>query len=123
MRPAPVHASNKEAAKRMPVEFLKAKILMTETGFPVDITIAQDAYGDACRPAPEPGWFWVPATPQAAYDIRRRGLKAIGTLTTTFIPRQEPVVLDHTHRAGDVPAIGTQAHTELMLAETRARGE
>lgn len=101
------------------VEFVKGQILMTETGYPAHHKIAQDAYGDSCRPAPEEGWFWIPATPKAAADIRRRGLKAIGTVTTTFIPRQQPVVLDPDSRPEDIPAIGTQEHVELMLEETR----
>ena len=101
------------------VEFLKGQILMTETGYPAHHTIARDAYGDSCRPAPEEGWFWIPATPRAAADIRRRGLKAVGSLTTTFIPQQEPVVLDPNFGPEDVPVMGTQAHTELMLEETR----
>lgn len=108
------------AAKEIPVEFVKAQITMTETGYPVHISIAQDAYGDSCRPAPEPGWFWVACTPQAAKDIRRRGLRAVGTVSTTFIPVQEPVVL-HPTRPEWVPAVGSQEHTALMLEETRER--
>jgi hypothetical protein len=104
------------AAKEIPVEFVKAQITMTETGYPVHISIAQDAYGDACRPAPEEGWFWVPCTVQAAKDIRRRGLRAVGTITTTFIPAQEPVVLRPT-QPEQVPVSGSQEHTELMLEE------
>lgn len=103
------------------VEFLKGQILMTETGYPAHPKVARDAYGDSCRPAPEEGWFWIPATPLAASRIRHRGLKAVGTLTTTFIPRQEPVVLDPNFGPQDVPAIGTRAHTELMLAEKEER--
>jgi hypothetical protein len=102
------------------VEFVKGKILMTETGYPVHISIAQDAYGQACVPAQEDGWFWIPATPTAAADIRRRGLRAVGKLTTTFIPVQEPVKLYDTDPAV-VPAIGSQEHVELMLTEKRDR--
>ena len=99
------------------VEFVKGQILMTETGYPVHPSVAQDAYGQSCRPAPEEGWFWIPATPKAAEGIRRRGLKAVGTLTTTFIPRQQPVVLDPNFGPEHVPVAGSQEHIDLMLSE------
>lgn len=102
------------------MEFVKAQITMTETGFPAHISIAQDAYGETCRPAPEEGWFWVACTPKAAEGIRRRGLKAVGTLTTTFIPVQEPVKLFDTDPAY-VPTVGSQTHADAMLKETRER--
>jgi hypothetical protein len=99
-------------------EPLKARILMTETGYPAHISIVRDAYKDA-QPAPEDGWFWVFATPRAAADIRRRGLHAVGTLTTTFIPQQEaPKIYDLGPEW--VPVVGSQEHTELMIAETHA---
>ena len=55
-----------------------------------------------------------------ASGIRRRGLHAVGTLTTSFCPVQDaPVIYDTDPSV--VPVIGTQAHTELMLEETRER--
>ena len=104
------------------VEFVKAQVLMTETGYPAHISVVQDAYGPACQPAPEEGWFWVPATPKAAADIRRRGLKAVGSVSTTFIPAQEPVKLYDTDPAW-VPAVGSQEHTDLMLSERSNDGD
>lgn len=112
---------HKKADDQGRVEFLKALILMTETGYPVTPSVARDAYGVCCRAALEDGWFWIPCAEQAAKDIRRRGLRAVGTLTTTFIPRQMPVELDVSCTPEEIPIVGTQAHAELMLEETRAR--
>ena len=72
-------------------------------------------------PAPEPGWFWIPATPAAARDIRRRGHHAVGTLTTTFIPPQFGGVTVKEIGPDDVPRVGSLAWSEKMIAETRER--
>jgi hypothetical protein len=104
-----------------PVEILRAQVLMTETGYPAPLELVEGAYGKRVHPAPEPGWFWIGATPEAAERIRRRGLHAVGTLTTSFIPPQTAGEIDRTVTRESVPIVGTQAHTDLMLAETRER--
>lgn len=100
-------------------EPIKVRVLMTETGYPAGDDVVRSCYKDA-KPAPEDGWWWIFATPQAAADIRRRGLHAVGTLTTSFMPVQDAPVIYDTDPAW-VPVVGTQAHVELMLEETRER--
>lgn len=99
------------------VEMLKAQVLMTETGYPADLVLVEDCYGKAFQ-APEPGWFWIGATPKAAADIRQRGLHAVGTVTTTFVPVQDPPKVYDTDKSF-VPIVGTQAHADLMLKEKK----
>lgn len=100
-----------------PCEPLRAQVLMTKTGYPAHISVVRDAYGGA-MPDPEDGWFWIFATPRSAANIRRRGLRAVGTVTTTFIPPQVGVEIDTRVDPASIPAVGTQPHTEAMLAET-----
>jgi len=102
------------------VEPIKIQVLMTETGYPADLGIVRDCYGGA-QPAPEPGWFWIFATPASASDMRRRGLHRIGTLTTSFAPPQTAIVIDKTVERESIPVPGTREFTDLMLAETRVR--
>jgi hypothetical protein len=101
-------------------EPIKIRVLMTATGYPAHLDIVKDAYGKGSHAAAEDGWFWIFATVQAAADIRRRGLHAVGTVTTSFAPVQEAPVIYDTDPAW-VPVVGTQAHTDLMLEETRER--
>jgi hypothetical protein len=72
-------------------------------------------------PASEPGWFWIPATPAAARAIRRRGLHARGSATTTFIPPQFGGFILKEVGPEDVPLMGSLAWSELMIRETRER--
>lgn len=102
------------------VEMLKAQVLLTAHGTPADLDLVEDCYGKAF-PAPEPGWFWIGATPNSAADIRRRGLRTRGTVTSTFIPPQEPPPSIPYVDPATVPLVGTQAHTYLMLEEKEAR--
>lgn len=104
-----------------PVEVLKAQVLMTDTGYPAPLSIVRDAYGSA-MPAPEPGWFWIFATPRSAADTRARGLHARGTLTITFIPPQTrgPEVDERVTR-DDVPAIGSSEFLEVIQLTTEER--
>jgi hypothetical protein len=97
------------------VEPLKARVTMTETGWPAHISLVADAYGTA-EPA-EPGWFWIFASHRSAADIRRRGLHAVGTVTTTFIPPQTIGEVDQSVSDQDIPVVGTQEHTDAMIAE------
>lgn len=106
------------------VEMLKARVTMTETGFPADFEDPDvREYLKGAHPAPEQGWFWIGATPASAADIRRRGSRAIGTLVTTYFPPQSAVVVDESVREEDIPVVGSQEHTDLMVAETRARAQ
>lgn len=91
---------------------------MTKTGYPADLTLVEDAYGIAA-PTPEPGWFWIFASPGSAENIRRRGLRTQGKVTSTFIPPQVGVEIDERIDPESIPVVGTQAHTDLMLAERR----
>jgi hypothetical protein len=101
------------------VEPIKVRCLMTETGYPAPPDVVRSCYKDA-KPAPEDGWWWIFATPQSAADIRRRGLHAVGTWMTSFCPVQDAPKIYDTDPAW-VPVVGTQAHVELMLEETRER--
>ena len=102
-----------------PVEPLKAQVLMTKTGYPAPLELVEDCYGKRVAPAPDPGWFWIFATPKAAADIRRRGLRTIGSMTKTFIPPQGAGWMDMTTDPESIPVVGTQEHTNLMLQETK----
>lgn len=104
-------------------EPLKARITKTADGYPVELAVARDAYGPATMRSAEDGWFWIFATPAAAGDIRRRGLKGVGTVVTTWIPPQSAVTPDPeaARLEAVAPVVGSQAHTEAMLEETRQR--
>ncbi len=101
-------------------EPLLAQVLMTETGYPAHLSIVRDCYGTA-MPHEAPGWFWIFATPRSAANIRRRGLRTIGTVTSSFIPPQGKAEIDRTIDPATVPVVGTQEHADAMIAETRAR--
>ena len=104
------------------VEMLKAQVLLTKYGTPASLALVEDCYHKAF-PAPEPGWFWIGATPKSAADIRRRGLRTVGTVTSTFIPPQTAGNIINTQvRPEAIPIVGTQAHTDLMLKERQGPG-
>lgn len=105
-----------------PLEPLNAQVTMTETGYPAALAHVAQCYGERVAPAPEPSWFWIFATPRSAAAIRRRGLRVIGTVTTTFIPPQSGIIVDRSVSPEAVPPVGSQAHAYLMLAETTASG-
>jgi hypothetical protein len=69
-----------------PCEVLKCRCTYTATGYPVDLA---DLHPSVVAVAPEPGWFWMTATPRSAARIRRDGHKAVGALVTTWIPPQD----------------------------------
>ena len=102
-------------------EPLKARITKTTDGFPVDLATARDAYGQAVMRTPDDGWFWIFASPAAARDIRSRGHRAIGTVTTTWIPPQSAIEVETGLFEAITPVVGTQEHADLMLRETRER--
>lgn len=98
-------------------EPLKARITYTDGDHPVTLAEARTAYGESVMVAPR-GWFWVFATPRTAADIRRRGLRAVGKLTQTWIPPQDPGGIVHPDaKPEDVPCIGTSEHISAMFAE------
>lgn len=103
------------------VEMLKAQVLLSKYGTPASLDLVEDCYGKAF-PAPEPGWFWIGATPKSAADIRRRGLRTVGTVTSTFIPPQTSGAVITQIRPEAIPIVGTQAHTDLMLKERQGPG-
>ena len=92
------------------VEMLKARITITDGGYPAESKMDDPdvaSYLADKHPAPEPGWFWIGATPAAAANIRRRGHRAIGTLTTTWTPPQnQGGIIDESVREEDVPPLG-----------------
>lgn len=99
-----------------PVEMLLAKVTYTETGYPASVEDVQRCYGPRIAPATRgPDWFWIGATERAARDLRLRGLKVIGELTTTLIPKHGPFNMDEN---ADVPLLGSPEHIRLMLDET-----
>lgn len=67
-------------------EIIKGRVTLTATGYPASFKEAK-AVG-AVAPATEDGWFWIAATPRSAARLRRHGNKAVGSLTTTWIPPQ-----------------------------------
>jgi hypothetical protein len=106
-----------------PVQMMKALCLMTETGYPAHISIVRDCYGKGVKPALEEGWFWIGATEKSYADISRRGLHARGTVMTTFIPPQAPVVIEQGYQPSDVPAIGSSEFLEQVHLDTEERRE
>ena len=104
-------------------EIVKCRVTVTATGLPAEFSDDPivKRYIKRMLPALEPGWFWMGATPASAADLRRRGLRAVGTATTTFIPPQD---LDHRVHDIDpesIPPVGSREWSDLMLAETRER--
>lgn len=111
-------ARRHDQREHIPVEPLKAQVLMTKTGYPAHLSLVADCYGEASSPAAEPGWFWIFATPRSAANIRRRGLRTIGTVTSTFIPPQSgPPEIDESVMPDSIPVVGTQAHADAMVVE------
>lgn len=100
-------------------EPIKARITKTSDGFPADLATAREVYGREVMRAPEDGWFWIFATPNSADGIRRRGLRTIGTVTSTWAPPQsEPLVHPDADALEEItPVVGSRAHTEAMIAE------
>lgn len=99
-----------------------ARVTYTDSGYPASYADVVGIYGRAVMPSGRgPDWFWIFATPRSAEDMRRRGLRAVGTVTSTWIPAQvAPSVLD-TLAEEDVPVVGTQEHADAMIQETRER--
>lgn len=95
-----------------PVEMLRARVTYTATGFPAKLGDVEDCYGRRVSPASDDGWFWVGASERSAADIRRRGLKVVGELTTTYIPAEDGRPED------EVAVAGTAEWVNLMLDET-----
>lgn len=113
----------KKYEQETPVEMMKALCLMTETGYPAHISIVRDCYGKGVKPCLEEGWFWIGATAKSYADIRRRGLHARGTLMTTFIPPQAPVVIEAGFAPSDVPPIGSSDFlAQISLSTEERRG-
>jgi hypothetical protein len=77
---------------KVPVEMLLTRYTFTVNGDPLSLAQARASFNSRVHPTARPGWFWTPATPRSAANIRTRGLKAVGTEFTTWIPPQTPVV-------------------------------
>lgn len=94
------------------VEMLKARVTYTETGFPANLRDVEEAYGRRIAPSTEDGWFWIGASERCAADIRRRGLKVVGTLCTTYVPAED-------RRPEEEVAVANSSEwVDLMLEET-----
>lgn len=76
-----------------PVEMLLTRYTYTATGDPVPLATACLEYGAHIHPSGRPGWFWTPATPTSARHLRAAGQKAVGSLFTTWVPPQTPVMV------------------------------
>lgn len=84
---------SRHAVTATAVEMLKARVTVTDTGFPAPLAAVQEIFGPRVNPAPEDAWFWIGATPRSAARIRRDGHKTVGQGYTTWIPPQEPPVI------------------------------
>lgn len=100
-----------------PVEMLKVRITYTDTGYPVTLKQAQEIYGKGVNLAPEPGWFWIGATPKAAASMREKGHRAIGSMTTTWFPP------DDGRTEEEVPPLGSKEDIEIRFKEVRDAGK
>lgn len=77
-----------------PVDMLLVRYTWTETGRMLTPKEARREVPGARAAAFPEGWFWIGATPASADRIRRNGLKAIGTVLTTWFPPQSKIVVD-----------------------------
>jgi hypothetical protein len=103
-----------DPSKVSPVVMLRARITYSETGFPVSLNDVEEVFGRRVNPDVEQGWFWVGASERSAADIRRRGFRAVGSLTTTWIPPEDGTP------ENEVPLVRSPEWVEMMLAETEA---
>lgn len=60
------------------------RITYTASGTPVTDEKVLKELG--ATPSPEPGWFWRKATPGSAARMAHHGHRAVGTLTTSYMP-------------------------------------
>lgn len=79
-----------------PFDPLRMRITMTETGYPAPPEVVGEMFVNphACSSGPRgtnrAGWWWVFATPASHASIARHGHLAVGSLTTSFAPPDDP---------------------------------
>ena len=101
---------------------MKAQVSDDEDGLPGALSVScEDCYGKGVRPRRRRGGSGSGRPPEVYADIRRRGLHAVGTVMTTFIPPQAPVVIEEGFRPSDVPAIGSAQFLEQIHLDTEER--
>lgn len=94
------------------VEMLRARVTYTGSGFPADLSVVEDCYGRRVSPSTDAGWFWIGASERSAADIRRRGLKVVGDLITSYVPA------DDGRPEEEVAVANSPEWVALMLEET-----